>query len=338
MKKMVLTIAGFLGCVLLLSGQITLTYKTHGFRPGDSHDFVFLTPASEGAEGANVVWDFSQLERTNRTLTSHMLDISSAPQAEGLSNANFALEEFGNYFYFNNNNKSMEQWATVSGNSILKYDKPIVKLKFPLNYGYKISGNYSGVQTCPSCSTTVSGTYEVFADAYGTIILPNQVVIDNVLRVKQTRTIQFGQGSSITEITYRWYSADVRYPVFVIIKYVTPQHSYTSETAMYAHAGTHKKSATAVEQTISNSTFEVFPNPFDNQVTLRIKLANTSKLTIELYDLSGKLIHSFYKHHRFTAGEQDLVLSTEKFRLQNSYYYLKISDGKQTWIEKVIKQ
>ncbi|MGC8823384.1 MAG: T9SS type A sorting domain-containing protein [Bacteroidales bacterium] len=338
MKRMGLTIAGFVGSMLLLSGQITLNYKTHGFRPGDSHDFVFLTQASEGEAGANVLWDFSQLERTNRTLTSRMLDVSQAPQNNATANANFALEEFGNYFYFNNTSSSMEQWATIAGNSILKYDRPIVKLKFPMSYGYKLTGNFTGTQTCPSCSTAVSGSYEIHADAYGTLILPNQVVVDNVLRVKQTRTIQYGQGSTITEVTYRWYAADVRYPVFVIIKYITPQQSYTAETAMYAHVGSHKKSATQVETVANANNFEVFPNPFDNQITLRLKLANPSKLSIDLYDISGKLIYSFYKQQRFVAGEQDWVLSTEKLKLQNAYYYLKISDGNQTWIQKIVKQ
>lgn len=338
MKKLGLMIAGIVGSLLLVSGQITLTYKTHGFRPGDSHDFVFLTPANEGSSGQNVIWDFSQLERTNRTLTSRMLDINNTPQNNAIENANFALEEFGNYFYFNNNSSSMEQWATVSGNNVLKFDRPIVKLKFPMSYGYRLSGNFSGIQTCPSCSTTIVGTYEIHADAYGTLILPNQIVLDNVLRVKQTRTIQYGQGNTITEETYRWYAADVRYPVFVIIKYVTPQKSYTAETAMYAHAGSHKKSATQVDMPTSSNTFEVFPNPFDNQITLRLKLANASKLSIDLYDISGKLVYSFYKQHRFAAGEQDIVLSTEKLKLQNAYYYVKISDGSQTWIQKIVKQ
>lgn len=340
MKRIGLIIAGIIGNLMLLSGQITLTYKTHGFRPGDSHDFVFMTPAQEGLSGPNVIWDFSQLETTQRSLTSHMLDISNAPQNENVSNANFVLEEFGNYFYFNNTSGSMEQWATISGNNILRYDRPIVKLKFPMSYGYKLSGNFNGIQTCSaSCSTPVSGTYEIHADAYGTLILPNDIVIDNVLRVKQTRTIQYGQGNTITEVTYRWYSANVRYPVFVIIKYITPQQSYTSETAMYAHAGNHKKSATQVEQAANAySSFEVFPNPFDNQFTLRLKLSNATKLSIDLYDISGKLIYTFYKQHRFTAGEQDLILSTEKLQLQNAYYYLKINDGNQTWIQKIVKQ
>lgn len=339
MKRMGLTIAGVIGSMLILSGQISLTFKTHGFRPGDSHDFVFLTPASEGLSGPNVIWDFSQLEPTKRTLTSRMLDISNAPQNENTSKANFVLEEFGNYFYFNNTSNTMEQWATIAGNSTLRYDRPIVKLKFPMSYGYKLNGNFSGLQTCAtSCSTTVSGTYEIHADAYGTIILPNQVVIDNVLRVKQIRTIQYGQGNPITEVTYRWYSANVRYPLFVIIKYITPQQSYTAETAMYAHAGSRKKSATQVEMAVNTTSFEVFPNPFDNQITLRLKLANATKLSIDLYDISGKLVHSFYKQHRFAAVEQDMVLSTEKLKLQNGYYYLKITDGTQSWIQKIVKQ
>ena len=83
-------------------------------------------------------------------------------------------------------------------------------------------------------------------DAYGSLILPNNITVENVLRVKQSRTFDNGNGNSLQEITYRWYSTDVRYPILVIIKYVTATSSNIAEVAMYAHAGDRNKSATTI--------------------------------------------------------------------------------------------
>ncbi len=337
MRRKVSIIVGLLSLSLLTLGQISLTYKTHGFRPGDSHDFVFVTKINEGADGANVIWDFSNLEITQRKLTSKMLNISDAPQNID-SKSNFVLEEFGNYFYFNNSSEIMEQWGTVSGNTLLKYDKPIVKLKFPIKYGYKIAGNFSGVQIAPGCSTPITGTYEINADAYGTLILPNNVVFENVLRVKQSRNIRYGEGNTITEVTYRWYAANIRYPVFVVIKYITPQQTYVAESAMYAHVGTHKKSATDVSVLSSKETFDVFPNPFANHLTLRVSLDKPAKVSVDLYDISGKLVYSFIKKQTWNSGIQNIDLPVESLNLLKSTYYLKITTKKQSIIRKIVKK
>jgi hypothetical protein len=338
MKKIFLLTAVLIGSFEILNGQITLTSKTHSFRIGDSHNFVFLNNADEGLAGANVIWDFSNLSPVNKTLISHMLDPNSIPLTNPSNNANFVLEEFGNYFFFRNSSNLMEQYATVFGKSTVKYDKSIPKLKFPMSYGFKMAGNYSGVQICPSDTLPVTGNYEVFADAYGTIILPNNITIDNVLRVKQTRTINIQGNDKITEVTYRWYAADIRYPLFVIIKYITPQQTYTAETAMYAEASNHKKSAMGISMANNNATFEIYPNPFEDKLMIDINLNESSNITLELFDISGKTVKTLIKSKNYTAGSHTLNFFASKLNLKEGTYYLKISTSKETILRKIVKQ
>ncbi len=337
MRRLLSLICGVTLSVVLI-GQPTLTFKTHGFRAGDSHDFVFMkNNVNEGIDGPNVLWDFSDMQLNGKTLTSHMLKTSEVVNSNQIPSANFVLEEFGNFFYFDNKSSSMEQYGSSSGNFIIKYDKPFLKLKFPLTYGNKISGYYSGVQDNSKTLVPISGKYEIFADAYGTLVLPNNVTVDNVLRVKQTRTIDCDNGCQYTEITYRWYSADVRYPVLVIIKYITSQSTYVSEVAMYAHVGSHKKSATQISS-IDNENINLYPNPFSDKLNIDYDLSKDTKLTIELFDNSGKLVKVLAKNISQKSGKQSYMLNADEMSLPSGMYYIKFTTPNDSFTKKILKQ
>ena len=100
MKRIVFTLIGAAWMIVALDGQFTLTAESHGFRVGDSHDFLLMKNTDEGIAGANVIWDFSGLESTDKTLTSNMLGKDATEKAKSIPNSNFVLEEFGNHFIF----------------------------------------------------------------------------------------------------------------------------------------------------------------------------------------------------------------------------------------------
>jgi hypothetical protein len=337
MKKIFLSLVVISTFIMLIDGQVKLTSKTHGFRAGDSHDFIITKNADEGLAGENVIWDFSGLEKTEKTLTSHMLSPEGLTNSDSISNSNLVLEEYGTHFYFNTSNDIMEQYGTVCCNTITRYDKPFVKLKFPFSYGNKVAGFYSGVQESNNSSSPVSGSYEIFGDATGTLLLPNDITIDNVLRVKQTRTIENNNGSKINEITYRWYASDVRYPVLVIIKYVTPTSSSVAQTALYAHSVNYKKSATSIASAGFISSFEVYPNPCDEQLTINYSMVKSGKITIELYDATGKYSKTIVSNIKSAIGQQNLVINASENGIQRGIYYLRLTAGDDSFTQKIIK-
>lgn len=320
-----------------LQGQITLTNKTHGFHTGDSHDFILAKNSVIGNSGASVIWDFSGIEYTEKTLTSHMLVAETLDKSKEIGNTNLVLEEFGNQFFFNCTNNLMEQYGAVTCNVVTKYDKPFVKLKFPLTYSNKFAGKYSGVQESPNSKIAIYGNYEIFADGYGTLLLPGNIVIENVLRVKQTRTINYNNGGTSTEITYRWYSDDVRYPLLTIIQYVNGTQSTIAETAVYAHAGTHKKSATSVAASELISSIDLYPNPYDAQLTISYNLEKAGKVSINLYDVSGKLFKNVLKGSIQTAGLQSITLNSSDNGFKPGVYYVRISIDNSSFTRKVVK-
>lgn len=339
MRKKLFTILGLAGLVLILNAQTKLTYKNQALRVGDSHDFVFMKETGEGPAGANAVWDFSELQPTEKTLTSHMQDPATLEKGKDIQEANTVIEEFGNQFFFSVNNNIMEQYGTVSCNTVTKYDKPMVKLKFPFAYGDVVTGEYSGVQESQNSKTAVKGMYEIAGDAYGTLILPGDVTINNVLRVKQTRTIEFEKANKLTEITYRWYTYNVRYPLLVIIKYVNGKTVNIAETAMYAHVGEKRtKSATAIDLTESSySNFDVYPVPFENKLSISYGLNKPEKVKIELFDMSGRHLETISPSQVQPKGIHTLTFSASS-EYKSGVYYIRLTVGDNSYLKKAIKQ
>jgi hypothetical protein len=337
MKKIFLFFLSLTIYSININSQTVLTYNTHGIIIGTSHDFIFTNNKDEGSSGANVIWDYSDLVPVNKNLTSHMLNPANLEKSGEIIPANSVIEEFGNLFYFKETSNSIEQYGTVSCNTLTKYDVPILKLQFPFAYGDKVSGNYSGIQQTNNTKVAVKGTYEIAGDAYGTLILPGNIAINNVLRVKQTRT--FNNENGITEITYRWYTDNVRYPLLVIIKYITPKETYIAQTAAYAHPGIQNKSATSISSLVEAiNNFKAFPSPYRNQLTVSYELVNDGFAQIDLYDISGRLIKSVLSKTKQVAGYHEITVSNNEFKLMPGVYYVKLSLDYKTYMKEVIKQ
>jgi len=79
---------------------------------------------------------------------------------------------------------------------------------------------------------------------------------------------------------------------------------------------------------------QVYPNPFDQQLNIRLNLPQSEKLQIVMTDLSGRIVE-FVSANAFEAGEHQLQIAA---KVAKGVYFLKITDGKQQQIIKVIKQ
>jgi hypothetical protein len=338
MKKIYPIILLTLICFTGLHAQITLTYNTHALRVGDSHDFIFAQNADEGLSGEKIVWDFSNLKSNNLKLTSHMLNPLQVANSSSVPDINLALEEFGNFFLFNVQNDIIEQYGTISCNTITIYDKPFVKIKYPFTYGDDVYGTYSGIEESPNASVPVSGTYEISGDAYGTLILPGNITIDNVLRVKQTRTIKYENGRVITEITYRWYSYDVRYPLFVIIENISDNKKYCVETAYYAHAADKTKSAPAGISSPSYGIDDIatVPNPYVEKLAINYNLKSSGNVKINMYDMNGKLVKNLLDAIQ-DQGYHSLTINGNEDGIKPGIYYIMICMNTDRYTQKVVK-
>ena len=163
--------------------------------------------------GENQIWDFSKLEVIpSKTTTIKITPPDSTPYYNLFPEANF-VEKYsdGRYVYLLKNEHENQLVGTVSteNNLFIKYNNPMLFIKRPIKFQDTISDEYTTEYSVNGMDFKGKGTVTTIADAYGTLILPNNKY-ENVLRVKveQVQTDTLKQYSSIIKtvtITYLWF-------------------------------------------------------------------------------------------------------------------------------------
>ena len=78
----------------------------------------------------------------------------------------------------------------------------------------------------------------------------------------------------------------------------------------------------------SNGSFEVYPNPFNNLLNIKLLLNNNSQVTIEVYNLFGQKITELFDG-TMKSGENTLVWdgTARGINLENGTYLIYIKQG-----------
>ena len=341
MKKLYIVTLGLLitGIAIMAQAPFKLTYENHAHQ-GDQ-DFNFVIGQNVDVEvslGSAQLWNFSNVTNSPNKLTSHMLPTSKGLKSSAIPDANIIINENNNEFYFKLNRNKMEQYgASTCGNTVIKYDQPILKLKFPFAYGESYSGAFTGRRiSANGHEVALTGRYDVGVVGYGTLIMPTGQEVSNTLLLRTIRTYVYGSTEQST-ITYRWYVENVRYPVFVVIRAKTndgPER--TIQTAYHENVPLQKKSLSA-EILSSSDNLKAFPNPFAQYLNVTYKLDTECKVRIDLYDMSGKRIHQIVSNIVQCEGTYNVEINSEQVELPAGIYYVRAKLGKDTFEQKIVK-
>jgi len=320
--------------------QTTLKTDAHTLRPGDQHQFIIAEKAKEGPAGYSQVWDFSDLEKKSE-MKSKMLSAGFVKQSNEIPEANVVLEERGTHFFFDVSKHSMKQYGTITkNNTVIKYDKPFVKMFYPFEYGNSRSGDYAGRIISSKRERAFTGNYLIEVDGYGKLKLPGDVVVNDVVRLKTVKKKTYeGSSHTSTIVSYKWYCDQVRYPLLTIIKYQRPDNDHYIKTAYYADAGSidqTKEEAKASEDALKKASINVFPNPFREQLTLEYQLASKSDVEIIIYDSSGKKVKHINLNNQ-SAGNYRRNVSTSGDEFAEGMYHINIKAGNSVYKESLMK-
>jgi len=342
MKK-ILLLAAFTVSVTSLLGQVTLTQETHGFLADQKNPMVLTQYVDPGVSGKNVVWDFSKLEVQN-SFTGSIESYYTSKCCSKFSKGNVVLEEFGNFFVFESTPTSLEQVGYMSGNGVTRfeYTKPFVKMQYPFTFSSTYSGNYDGNYIVnDNVIGKISGTYLVEGDGFGRLILPNGRTLDNVLRVKEVRTTKqvFNNGSAlITDITYRWYVSQHRFPVLVLIR--SEVKGENSEPVISTRAAYNSNVMNATMEApldqASNINLSVYPNPYSQKVKIEFTTAERGQVNLSIFDMSGKMVKQI-ENSTLDAGLKRYEFSAKALGLTGGTYILKLKAGQVEETRKLIE-
>ncbi|GHT10679.1 hypothetical protein AGMMS4956_02460 [Bacteroidia bacterium] len=287
MKK-ISVLATFVALSAALYAQPKLTYTDHALRSGDVHQTRAVTYCEPLQEGAGQVWDYSGTQITGAVYNEAL--------GEGTAPGNIAVSnDDGVLFNFNVTNTGNEYYGYALKNYSVVYEQPILKTRFPLVYLDQHSGAYGGYVLANNTRHNIEGTYSSTADAYGTLILPNGVVIENALRVKTTEVHKEGNANNQVELTkYLWYAPSLRYPAFVTHIWNTTQGgtfqktSHVSVEALnYVPAAKENNSPVAASRLSKDVAYKVYPTTVESSTNVTYTLTQPTVVTIKVYDMNG---------------------------------------------------
>ena len=332
MKKLVFV--AFISYLVVTSvyGVTRLTFEQHALRP-DIHNIMVLTQFQDpGAGGADQIWNFSDL-KLNNDFKGLLLNPKYMKNSFFSNQFNTELVEFGNSFYFNIDNNKIELtgFKSSNGNMEIDYSKPFVKMVYPFEYGNSFNGNFSGKIKSGNLIGEINGTYDVEADGFGKLILPDNTEINDVLRVKTvkkyTQTFSSSKPSEVTVTTYRWYNQSERYPLLV---FITTEYNNNGNVSV-THQAAYKNQIN-IENTISINGIinsKVYPNPFRDKLYVSYDLETTSNVSIEIFDVTGRKVSDLFLGN-IEPGFYEEPLSIDNLGLKNGIYNIRVSiNGKQ---------
>ena len=324
--------------VPMLNAQPVLRYETHGLQADYTHVTEFIKNISPQQGGENQIWNFSNFECKNNKV-SEIVEASETPQGAALPYSNISLIDSSKYFYFNVDEFGIEYHGLITPNSIINFDNPIIKMSYPFTYGDFFDEEFSGTGIYyNSILTDIYGTYSVEADGYGTLILPGDVTINNVLRVKTVNHI-FEVGCATTEFyntKYLWYSADYRYPILVITENSrTYKGNKTFTNYGYFNEKAYQTSLNETNSELSRYSVKVYPNPFVEFVNISYNLQEDTKVSIEIYNTSGILVQSLLDNQNQT-GRQNYVFNPTLKGLAVGTYFVKMTFNNEIVFKRII--
>lgn len=339
MKKIIITSILIGSFIISSQAQFLMKSSTHILQSGDEHYFNIADNVDPGLSGQNQVWDFSNLKQKS-TLTSYMYSAFNSTNSADIPEANTILEEFETKFYFKTSDNIVEQYGTVTkNNTITKYDEPFVKMVFPFNYGDTYSGSFSGtIEGANNYKAFFTGTYLLEADAFGTLILPGNIIFKNVFRIKTVKEqCTNNYACNCATISYKWYSYDIRYPLLTIIQTKSTKSTKTFRTAYYSKAKENNNQGNkSFSLESENIKAKIYPNPFMDEFNIDYTIMNDYDIRIEIYDNSGRKISSVHKPNQ-TAGNYTETIKSDKIGNQLGMFHIRIIAGDEVVSKTVIR-
>jgi hypothetical protein len=289
-----------------------------------------LIPA--GASGANVSWDFSSILHQDFVFARVYLNPVNTPYSSTFPNAKLCRTDgIGSaYSFWDNTNPSKSVcYGFVEPNYYTQHynNLPLNYYKFPIAYGNSYVDSISAV-TNPG-NLTGAGKYYFNADAWGSIKLPNKTV-SNVLRTKSVlyigdSSIAVNSYSLTTE--YAWYQASKKEPLLVISSIII-NHVLYKKFVLFDN-----NSSTGIDNRDITEIFKVIPNPAKDNVIINFETSIFDKnFELSIYDVLGK--KQFTKQLINLNDSKSLDISF----LSKGLYIVKITDGKQVYQQKMIKE
>ncbi|MCK4289287.1 MAG: Omp28-related outer membrane protein [Bacteroidales bacterium] len=87
-----------------------------------------------------------------------------------------------------------------------------------------------------------------------------------------------------------------------------------------------------IEETVTEESMEIYPNPFNNFTKISFNLADSKKVSLDVFNIIGEIVYSVNERY-YEPGNHTIQL--EGGNLSNGIYFIKLSFGDRILTEKV---
>ncbi|GEM_PF-1291047 len=327
--------------------QPKLSYKTHALHIGDVHSTQQVEYVSPGKDGASRIWDFSKLKCLHSTATK-VQDALISDLGDWFPKSNIIAysDDAENSHFYETTNHFTRQWGYTTKNAIVQYSVPIVRTFYPFGFRMKKEGTFKGKGIhYEQIHTNISGTYSIEGDAYGILLLPRNVVLNNTLRIKSVeKYVETGCNWYKAGVTrYLWYVEEERYPVLVIIEreiIYSNGKTEISQSAYYNDKILSQKieemSADIQEYSNEDVLYNVFPNPYNEIVNISYHLKKNCRVSIDILDVEGQKLKDIVVNEK-QKGEFQYQFYPAQLSQANSTYFVRFLINDKVYIRKIVR-
>jgi hypothetical protein len=278
-----------------------------------------------GNAGDGVTWDFSSLQSNGLFRVDSFISPASSPYATSFPSATLVDHQSypgTDYFiYFKDDGSAFQRIGNVHTDTV-KYPNPANQFPYPLSFGTSNSDTYFASYYSGGNLAHMSGVINNSVDGRGTLILPNGTYY-NVIRMKFTRHemdtvfMPMPVPGTLDETFYYWYQTQSYYPLLYIQNTNTTVSGYSVNEK---YVGYRQGILGIDEQNAIDSKFFCYPNPANESITVRYKLAQVQKLELTLFNLEGIPV---FQSSMPSNGRININIE----RLPNGIYLLRSNTG-----------
>lgn len=203
----------FVGTISAVAQQVTLSEERNEAR-SDKLEKQQLDYHFQGPSGPKVIWDFHQLESTDKSYQLRYY-------VDETDTTGFVGVEHNTAYHYRKTGDSILLVKYANRTLSLNYSKPEVRLKYPFHYGDSVNSYFEGTgYYSHRIPMKLSGESKVKADGWGMLVIPGGDTLRQVLRVNTLRECKLVTGADSSEIAYNcysWYARGYRYPILETI-------------------------------------------------------------------------------------------------------------------------
>jgi len=351
-------------CCLLLSNfsqaQTPILTDAGNLEPGNSMNIHTVDIAdgetlNQGPSGADIIWDFSDVAVGTSQAASTLVP-GQTPHGDEFPDADVAVY-FQNegglqtssasvaYMYYSTENSfiSTDGIANTVG-VVINYSDPKEHLLYPFTYGSATGpDDFSAVFDVSGTAVSEIGTVSASADGYGTLLLPEGLSYEGVLRLRITENYeQSADGfvfATIQTETYAWYHPCFSFPLLTVSTEVVNPGSVNPVTGQYAFFTQVEGSiAACMSVGISDAgdfSLSTYPNPIVNIANINYQIDRYSDVQLNVFNSVGQLVYN-KQNAAQTAGNHSTQIDFNNY--STGMYIIELIVNDQRDIHKVIKQ